>query len=76
MKKTKKITPAKKEKKAEKQDRRAEAKAALEKDRQERIQRTAKAIADILDKEGCEIDIAVVVSPRGNFPQLNIIAKE
>lgn len=51
-------------------------KELIEKDRQERIQRTNQAIKDILDKEKCTLDVSMIITTQGNMPQLNIVAKD
>jgi len=43
--------------------------------KQERIKRVANKLQALLKEENCELDVAVIVSAKGNFPQLNIVAK-
>lgn len=43
--------------------------------KQERIKRVADKLQTLLKEENCELDVAVIVSAKGNFPQLNIVAK-
>lgn len=43
--------------------------------KQERIKRVADKLQALLKEENCELDVAVIVSAKGNFPQLNIVAK-
>jgi len=45
------------------------------KKKQERIKRCAEKLQALLKEENCELDVSVVVTAKGNFPQLNIIAK-
>lgn len=59
-----------------KQDHNKSAKALLEKDKQDRIERVGEGIKKLLETENCDLDISVIVTARGNIPQLNIIAKE
>jgi len=43
--------------------------------KQERTKRVADKLQALLKEENCELDVAVIVSAKGNFPQLNIVAK-
>lgn len=45
------------------------------KKKQARIRRCAEKLQALLKEENCELDVSVVVTAKGNFPQLNIIAK-
>jgi len=74
--KNKKLTPEQRVKRTEKQNRRAEALAELEADRKSRVEKTGKEIADILDKNNCELSVAMIITPQGNIPKLDIIAKD
>lgn len=57
-------------------DKSAEAKALIEKEKNERVERVGQGIKELLEKENCDLDISVIVTTRGNIPQLNIVAKE
>jgi len=57
-------------------DKKAEALAELEADRKARIEKTGKEIADILNKNNCELSVAMIITPQGNIPKLDIIAKD
>ena len=53
----------------------AEAKALLEIEKRERIERVQKAIAELLDKENCALDVSVIIGMGKVIPQIVIIAK-
>ena len=53
-----------------------EARKLLEKEEQERVDRVKKGIDKLLIKENCMIDVAMIITPKGNIPQINIVAKE
>ena len=56
-----------------------EARAAIEEDRQERIQACREKFAEfekILNENNCYLDVAILVRPNGNVPQLAIVAKD
>lgn len=50
-----------------------ELQAMLDAERKERAQACAKEIEEVLKKHKCSIDIAVIVTSRGNIPQMNIV---
>jgi hypothetical protein len=52
-----------------------EAEEIIEKERQERIKRAGEKIQQALKEENCDLDVSMVITVKGNFPQLNIIAK-
>jgi|WetSurMetagenome_2_1015567.scaffolds.fasta_scaffold437779_2 hypothetical protein len=54
----------------------AQAKALIEKEKQDRVKRCEAKINQALQEERCGLDIAVVVTARGNLPQLNIFAQD
>jgi hypothetical protein len=52
------------------------AKAAIEQEKQGRAKRCEEKINQALQEERCSLEVAVLVTARGNVPQLNIIAQE
>jgi hypothetical protein len=52
-----------------------EAEEIIEKERQERIKRAGEKIQQALKEENCDLDVSMIITTKGNFPQLNIIAK-
>jgi hypothetical protein len=54
----------------------AQAKALIEQEKQERVKRCEARINQALQEENCGLDVAVLITARGNVPQLNIFAKD
>lgn len=52
-----------------------EAQEVIEKEKQERVKRCGEKIQKALKEEDCDLDVSVLVTVKGNFPQLNIVAK-
>lgn len=42
----------------------------------ERVDRVRKSFEELLQKENCIAEVSMIITPNGNFPQLNIIAKK
>jgi hypothetical protein len=53
----------------------AEAKAILEKENQEIIEKCTAEIQEILNKYDCQLDVSVIIKATGNVPQVAIIRK-
>ena len=53
-----------------------EAKALLEQEKQARVKRCEGKINQALQEERCTLDVSVVISARGNQPQLAIVAQD
>jgi hypothetical protein len=51
-------------------------KALIEQERKERVERCSKRIEQVLTEENCTLDAVVIVSARGNIPQIQIVSKE
>ena len=56
-------------------DKTEEAKLLLETEKQERIKRAGEAIAKILEKENCTLDVSVTLRVGQVIPQIAIITK-
>lgn len=41
-----------------------------------RTQSCIKEVEEVLTRYNCEIQVAMLVTPTGNFPQANIVAKD
>jgi hypothetical protein len=54
----------------------AQAKALIEQEKQDRVKRCEARINQALQEENCGLDVAVLITARGNVPQLNIFAKD
>lgn len=54
----------------------AQAKALIEQEKQDRVKRCEAKINQALQEERCGLDVAVMVTARGNVPQLNIFAQD
>ncbi len=54
----------------------AKAKALIEQEKQDRVKRCEAKINQALQEEGCSLDVTVLITARGNLPQLNIFAQE
>jgi len=50
------------------------AKALLKKERSKRIERCQKKLEALMKEENCRIDVAMLVTLKGNLPQMKIIA--
>jgi hypothetical protein len=59
-----------------KEDATFQAKALVEKDKKDRTDRCAAVIDQILKAERCSLEVAVLVTARGNVPQLTITAQD
>jgi hypothetical protein len=53
-----------------------QAKALIEQEKQQRVQRCEAKINEALQAERCGLDVAVLITARGNVPQLNIFAQD
>ena len=53
-----------------------EAKAALIKEKQDRIQACGQEIQSALMNHNCELDVSMTIGTRGIMPNINIIAKD
>ena len=51
-------------------------KALVEQERQARIRDCSKEIERILNEYNCTFDVTMIVSARGNIPQIQIVSKE
>ena len=51
----------------------SEAKKLLLEEQQARVDRTIQKINEILKEEKCTLSVAVLVTEKGNFPQVKII---
>ncbi len=54
----------------------AQAKVLIEQERQDRIKRCEAKINQALQEERCGLDVAVLITGKGNVPQLNIFAQD
>ena len=54
----------------------AQAKALVEQEKKDRIDRCAAVIDQVLKAEHCSLEVTVLVTARGNVPQLTITAQE
>ena len=54
----------------------AQARALIEQEKQDRVKRCEAKINQALQEERCGLDVAVVITARGNMPQLNIFAQD
>lgn len=54
----------------------AHAKALIEQEKQNRVKRCEAKINQALREEHCGLDVAVLITARGNVPQLNIFAQD
>ena len=54
----------------------AQARALIEQEKQDRVKRCEAKINQALQEERCGLDVAVVITARGNVPQLNIFAQD
>jgi len=54
----------------------AQAKALIEQEKQDRIKRCEAKINQALEEERCSLDVTVLITARGNVPQLNIFAQD
>ncbi|MEJ2671232.1 MAG: hypothetical protein P8168_03310 [Deltaproteobacteria bacterium] len=54
----------------------AEAKALIEQKKQERVERCEAKINQALQEERCGLEVAVLITAKGNIPQLNIFAQD
>ena len=54
-------------------------KELVEQERKERIEKATEILKDAIkqiEELGCVLDISVLVTGRGNVPQLNVLSKE
>jgi hypothetical protein len=54
----------------------AQAKALIEQEKQDRVKRCEARINQALQEERCGLEVAVMITARGNVPQLNIFAQD
>jgi hypothetical protein len=54
----------------------SQAKAILDQEKKDRAKRCEEKINRALQEERCGLDVAVVITARGNVPQLNILAQD
>ena len=54
----------------------AQARALIEQEKQDRVKRCEAKINQALQDERCGLDVAVMITARGNLPQLNIFAQD
>jgi hypothetical protein len=54
----------------------AQARALIEQEKQDRVKRCEAKINQALQEERCGLDVSVIISAKGNFPQLNIFAQD
>jgi hypothetical protein len=54
----------------------SQAKAILDQEKQDRVKRCEAKINQALQEERCSLDVAVLITARGNVPQLNIFAQD
>ncbi|MFA4902879.1 MAG: hypothetical protein WC600_09050 [Desulfobaccales bacterium] len=54
----------------------AQAKALIEQEKQERVKRCEAKINQALQDERCCLEVAVLITARGNVPQLNIFPQD
>ena len=54
----------------------AQARALIEQEKQDRVKRCEAKINQALQEERCGLDVAVMITARGNVPQLNIFAQD
>lgn len=54
----------------------AQAKALIEQEKQERVKRCEAKINQALQDERCSLEVAVLITARGNVPQLNIFPQD
>jgi hypothetical protein len=54
----------------------SQAKAILDQEKQDRVKRCERKINQALQEERCSLDVAVLITARGNVPQLNIFAQD
>jgi hypothetical protein len=64
------------EKSVEKTVKKPDLKALLEQEQQERVKKCAEEIDQVLRKHNCILDAVVIVSARGNVPQIQILLKD
>ncbi|MHB9072435.1 MAG: hypothetical protein ACYC6G_02800 [Desulfobaccales bacterium] len=48
----------------------------IEQEKQDRVKRCEEKINQALQEERCGLDVAVLITARGNVPQLNILAQD
>ncbi len=53
-----------------------EARLLIENEKKERVARCEAKINQALQEENCGLDVAVMITARGNVPQLNIFAQD
>lgn len=53
-----------------------QARALIEQEKQDRVKRCEAKINQALQEERCGLDVAVMITARGNVPQLNIFAQD
>jgi hypothetical protein len=54
----------------------SQARALIEQEKQDRVKRCEAKINQALQSERCSLEVAVLVTARGNVPQLNIVAQD
>lgn len=50
-------------------------KEKVEQDKKDRVAKCAKELEKLLVEYDCKIDVSVIITQQGNFPQINITAK-
>ena len=53
-----------------------QAKALIEQEKQERVKRCEAKINQALQDERCSLEVAVLITARGNVPQLSIVGQD
>jgi hypothetical protein len=54
----------------------SQAKTILDQEKKARAKRCEEKINQALQEERCGLDVAVLITARGNVPQLNILAQD
>ena len=54
----------------------SQARLLLENEKKERVARCEAKITQALKDERCSLEVAVLITARGNVPQLNIVAQD
>jgi hypothetical protein len=53
-----------------------EAKEVVEKEKQERMDRVASTIRQILQQERCRLDLSMIMTAQGNIPNVRVVAED
>lgn len=51
-------------------------KVLIEQERKERIERCGKRLQQLLEEEKCTLEVAMLVTMRGNIPQITVVSTE